>query len=182
LPPTVPLPPQEELEEFDAVLQAAIDDLQSSSAKSSATTALQHLAHVADIAACVATSWPEFWSMLVHTAKLLISILTIESAIVKNVLVQSLTQVARQWNETQTLGESHSTAELAHIAGGTFDRLIAHQEVVGDKLEEAFAQWLDEPCIDLQWQDAIIQSTDRNHKTSRSLTILTIDPHTPSPP
>ena len=62
------------------------------------------------------------------------------------------------------------------IGGGTFDRVIAHQEVVDDKLGEAFVQWLDEPYVVLQGKDTIIQSTDRNHKTSRSLTILTIDP------
>ena len=162
LPPVVPLPPQEELEDFDKVLQAAISALQAATSTESqsrdpVTVALQHLAHVADIAACVATSWPEFWSMLVHASKLLISVLPAGNTPAKNVLVKSLAETARRWNDSQTLGGTRTTAELASVAGGVFDKQLSYRSMVEEKIGEGFAQWL-------------------NMRQRKQLHILTVDP------
>ncbi|KAF2626127.1 hypothetical protein BU25DRAFT_411957 [Macroventuria anomochaeta] len=154
LPPKVALPPQEELEEFDVVLQEAVDDLQTASlllGRDLATMALGHLAYVADIAACIATDWPEFWGMLLHAAMLISSVLPAWNASAKNMLVRSLAQVARRWNEEQSRGGgSRSTAELARIAGGAFDESIQVWRSLDDKLGVAFAQWMRKYCEGLQ--------------------------------
>lgn len=159
LPPSVPLPPQEELEEFDIFLQAAMDDLETLTTNANAqhdlaTTALRHLAHMADMAACIATSWPEFWSMLVHTAKLLCTARLSMSVSVKNVLAGSLEQLARHWNEEQgRWGWSRSTAELARVAGESFDDVLDKKRLLGKhRLKDMFVKWLESHCQRLRTQ------------------------------
>ena len=146
LPISVPLPPQEELEEFDIVLQAAIDELQTLaplSAHDLATMMLEHLAHVADITACIAATWPEFWSMIVHGAKLLCSAREDIGVGVKNYLISALEQVVERWGEEQGRFGGVSTAELARIIGGTFDEEIQTRKMLDDRLGEVSVRWLE---------------------------------------
>ena len=148
LAPNVALPPQEELGEFDAALQAAIEDVQvllATTAHDLALSTLSHLAHVADLAACVATSWPEFWGMLVHAAKLLSSVLP-----AGHVPVRSLARITVRWHEQQENGsENGGTAEIARIAGEAFDEAISLTRTRIERLGVAFAQWAREYCDDL---------------------------------
>ncbi|KAF9700242.1 hypothetical protein EKO04_001654 [Ascochyta lentis] len=174
LPPTVPLPPQEELEDFDLALQAAIDRLQTSpllNIHDQTSTTLSHLAHIADIVSCIATSWPEFWTVLVHAAKLLCTAKVDMSVGVKYCLIGALERVARRWNEEQERGGwSKSTAELAHIVGGAFDEILQQKKAVSEQLSKVFETWLEGHYEGLQRVDSGVPA-------SRNLRILT---HAPS--
>lgn len=140
LPAAVPLPPQEELTHFDNALQSAIEDLQSPSPKGLdvSLTLLKHMAHVSDLASCVATSWPEFYALLLHAAKLAISVLPVREVAARNVLVKSLAGVAWRWDEE----EKGDTTQIARIAGLVFDFAVQGRRMLASRLGREFARWL----------------------------------------
>lgn len=159
LPANVPLPPPEELQVFDNVLQTAIDDLQISPAPAAcdlASMTLSHLGHVADVAVCVATSWPEFWSMIVHAAKLLVSVLPPGEVLVRDVLVRVLARIATRWNESQCRAcARQSTAELARVAGGAIEEMMLENQLDGGRLG---AESIGQQCVVLRAQSCMSQS------------------------
>jgi translation initiation factor 2B subunit (eIF-2B alpha/beta/delta family) len=146
LPPSQPLPATDETEEFDAVLEAAVHELEndsSSCARQMADASLGYLAHVTDIAACFATSWGEFWAMMIHAAKRLSRARPSMSATISSCLLRALEKIARMWNEEQANG-SRGTSELARIAGGTFDEIVRQRKELSSRPGQIFAQWLRE--------------------------------------
>ena len=146
LPPNQPLPLTDETEEFDAVLQAAVHQLENDStscARQMADASLGYLAHVTDIAACFATSWGEFWAMMIHAAKKLSNARPSMSATISSCLLRALERIARMWNEEQANG-SRGTSELARIAGGTFDEIVRQRKQLSSRPGQIFAQWLRE--------------------------------------
>jgi translation initiation factor 2B subunit (eIF-2B alpha/beta/delta family) len=146
LPPSQPLPAADETEEFDAVLEAAVHELEkdsSSCARQMADASLGYLAHVTDIAACFATSWGEFWAMMIHAAKRLSRARPRMSAAISSCLLRALEKIARMWNEEQANG-SRGTSELARIAGGTFDEIVRQRKELNSRPGQIFAQWLRE--------------------------------------
>ncbi|KAF3044377.1 hypothetical protein E8E12_009859 [Didymella heteroderae] len=142
LPPPVPLPPQEELNHFDTALQSAIEDLQSTESLSQGSDlvlrVLEHMAHVSDLASCVATSWAEFYALLLHAANLIVSVLLVREVLVRNVLVKSLGIIARRW----TSSKRRDTAELARVAGSVFDSVVQERSLFASRLGREFARWL----------------------------------------
>ncbi|KZM25731.1 uncharacterized protein EKO05_0006061 [Ascochyta rabiei] len=192
LPLKVPLPPQEELEEFDLALQAAINHLQNSafsSAHNQASAALAHLAHIADIVSCVATSWPEFWTMLVHAAQLLCSAKQGMSRDVASCLVQALERVARWWNEEQRRTDGdESTAELARITGSAFDQILRQRKDVDELLSGVFETWLEKYIEGMQRVNSHAPAWSATSHTSKPVrsgvkqeSVLRILTPTPSP-
>lgn len=152
LPSPAPLPPQEELSYFDTALHNAIEELQTqatSVSRDMGIATLEHLAHIADIASCVATSWPEFWSMLIHAAKLISSVLPTADVAVRNVLVRGLARIAERWNQERR----RSTVEIAGIAGEVFDEVIRIRKTVDEKLGWVFARLMGGCCHGFQKQD-----------------------------
>ncbi|KAF1931373.1 uncharacterized protein M421DRAFT_346054 [Didymella exigua CBS 183.55] len=141
LPPPVPLPPQEELEHFDTALQECLEALQPPSSclnRDLAGTALEHLSHIADLASCIATSWPEFFTMLLHAVKLMASVLPTHEVGARNVLVRSLAGVVKRWNEKRRRG----TAEIPMVIGEVFDNLVQARKMENERLGEKFGRWL----------------------------------------
>jgi translation initiation factor 2B subunit (eIF-2B alpha/beta/delta family) len=146
LPPSQPLPVTDETDEFDAVLEAAVHELENDSnscARQIADASLGYLAHVTDIAACFATSWGEFWAMMIHAAKKLSRARPRMSAAISSCLLRALEKIARIWNEEQANG-SRGTSELARIAGGTFDEIVRQRKELNSRPGQIFAQWLRE--------------------------------------
>ncbi|KAJ8113201.1 hypothetical protein OPT61_g4625 [Boeremia exigua] len=149
LPPPVSLPPQEELEEFDDALQDGIEALVFS--RSSATgvegdvdmgvLALTHLAHLSDLSACIASSWPEFWALLAHAATLLCSVMIPEDVGVKNMMAKCLARVIEQWGTVQRQ-DWRSTVEIACAAGNVLDDMARKRRAVVGQVGAAAAQWL----------------------------------------
>jgi methylthioribose-1-phosphate isomerase len=146
LPPSQPLPAADEIDEFDAVLEAAVHELENDSnscARQMADASLGHLAHVTDIAACFATSWGEFWAMMIHAARKLSRARPNMSATISSCLLRALEKIARIWNEEQANG-SRGTSELARIAGGTLDEIVRQRKELNSRPGQIFAQWLRE--------------------------------------
>lgn len=144
LPRSVSLPQQEDLEEFDIFTLEAIDFLSSIASGSQqdvATAALGQLAHISNSAACVATSWAEFWAMLTHAAELLCTSLPNPNVSMTNVIMRALESVLKRWNEEEKRGRG-STAEIARVAGETFEEAVRQRGFLEDRVGEAFALWL----------------------------------------
>lgn len=140
LPPRVPLPPQEELTHFDTALQSAIEDLQPPSPQGLdvALTVLEHMVHISDLASCIATSWPEFYALLLHATKLVVSVLSAREVGARNVLVRSLAGLTRCWDGR----EKKSMVEIAALAGQVFDSAVQERRMVTLRLGMKFAVWL----------------------------------------
>jgi hypothetical protein len=142
VPPPVPLPPQEELHFFDTALQSVIEDLQSSHPLSQerdlALRILEHMSHISNLSSCVATCWPEFFAMLLHSTKLIISVLPAKEVGTRNLLVSCLAGAARRWNEEKR----RETAEIAGIVGEVFEEAVKERKSTDKRLGKEFARWL----------------------------------------
>lgn len=180
LPPNEPLP-QEETDDYDSALERAVHDLQNdftSGARQLAGSSLSHLAHVTDIAACMATSWGEFWAMMVHAAKHLTYARPSMSAAITSCLLRALERIARTWNEEQAKG-SQSTAELARIAGGTFDEILRERRELSGQLGQTFTHWLHKHCNEvmthfLPFDQVVRADTPQRIHARSSVRILTL--------
>lgn len=140
LPASVPLPPQEELTHFDIALQFAIEDLQSAPPQATdvALTVLEHMTHIFDLASCIATSWPEFYALILHAAKLVVSVLPARAVAARNMLGRCLAEVARRWNEE----ENRDTIEIAQVVGQVLDSAVQERRMLASRLGREFARWL----------------------------------------
>lgn len=141
LPYSVPLPPQDELLFFDVALQECLEALQSTSVRPDhdlALRLLEHLSHIANLASCISTSWPEFFAMVLHAAKLLISVIPAVDVGARNAMARSLADVVRQW----TGKNRRDTVEVAGIAGSVFDKGIQERKEVNERIGQEFARWM----------------------------------------
>ncbi|KAH7384546.1 hypothetical protein BKA66DRAFT_462387 [Pyrenochaeta sp. MPI-SDFR-AT-0127] len=180
LPSNGPLP-QEETDDFDSALENAVNDLQqdfTSGARQLADASLKHLAHVTDIAACIATSWSEFWALMVHAAKHLSCARPSMSAAITSCLLRALEQIARLWNEEQAKG-SQSTAELARIADGTLEKMLVERQRLSAQLGAIFTQWLRQHCSEvllssLTFDQIVRADTPQRIHTRNTVRILTL--------
>lgn len=143
LPPSQPLP-EEETEDYDDALKGAMRELRNdftSGARQLAESALDRLAYVTDIAACMATSWGEFWALMVYAAKQFSRARPSMSAAITACLLRALERIARTWNEEHAKG-IQSTVELARIAGGVFNAIVRERKESRGQLGTTFTGWL----------------------------------------
>ncbi|CAO2655744.1 Nn.00g045470.m01.CDS01 [Neocucurbitaria sp. VM-36] len=180
LPPNEPLP-QEDTDDYDAALESAVHELQNdftSGARQLAESSLVHLAHVTDIAACMATSWGEFWALMVHATKHLSSARPSMSAAITACLLRALERIARMWNEEQAKGVQ-STSELARIAGGTFDAILRERRELSGQLGLTFTNWLHNHCSEvlphsLRFDQVVRADSPQRILAQSSVRILTL--------
>ncbi|KAF3050381.1 hypothetical protein E8E11_010066 [Didymella keratinophila] len=133
------LPPQEELPHFNTALQSAIEDLHAPPPGSdTALTILSHMSYISDLACCIATSWPEYYSLLLHASKLLISVLPAPEVAARNALVRCLADTAQQWNGSET----QDTISIARTAGSVFDSAVHSRRMLTLLLGRSFGSWL----------------------------------------
>lgn len=96
------------------------------------------MAHLSDLASCVATSWPEFCTLLRHAAELLASVLPPGDTGARHVLIGSLAKIAERWNEEA----QWSTVGIAGIVGSVFDEMLQCRRTVDKRLGDSVATWL----------------------------------------
>lgn len=96
------------------------------------------MAHISDLASCVATSWPEFYALLLHAVKLIISVLPAREVSARNVLVGCLARIAWRWYEEK----KRDTTEIARVAGQVVDSAAEERRMLASQLGKEFARWL----------------------------------------
>lgn len=128
----------EYMREIDRLIGHAEEDLKTdytSGARELANIALKHLAHIADVAACTANDWPEFWAWLVYTAEHLGHARPKMGAAVMSCLLRALERIAIAWNQEADKSKG-STARLASIAGTTIDKILDERKNLRHKLDQ----------------------------------------------
>lgn len=124
---------------LDTALQSAIEDLQAAPPEfGTALTVLSHMAHLSDLACCIAVSWPEYYSLLLNALKLLVSVLPAREVAARNALVRCLADIARAWDISST----QDTAEIARLPSSVFESAVHSRQKLASLLGRMFGLWL----------------------------------------
>jgi len=140
--------PKYDTKDFDFALDNAVHDLRkdtTSSAHHLADAALTRLGHFAQMAATIAITRVEFWTLMVRAAKKLSAARPSMSAAVTACLLRALDRIVDRWTEEQVDHPEETTA-LADITVEVIGDIFKERQETVTRLAETFTLWLKKHC------------------------------------